>query len=429
MDIKFLYNLYLNHRKISTDSRNILPGCLFFALRGENYNGNLFAHDAIEKGAGAAVVDDDIPQSHPLIFRVGNVLQTLQRLAAYHRMQLGLKILAITGSNGKTTTKELCREVLSKKFRVFATEGNLNNHIGVPLTLLSMDSSVELGIVEMGANHPGEIAALCDIARPDYGLITNIGKAHLEGFGGIEGVAKAKGELFRHLMENGKTIFLNKGNSYLVPQVPESYPGTVAYNGPGGILAAQVCSNPFLSLNVIMNEKQIQIDTHLVGSYNVENVLAACAVGLRFGVDSGTVAEAVSAYRPSNNRSQLMDTGKNRIIMDAYNANPSSMAASIAEFLKFEGENKILILGEMREVGDSSTREHESIITNLKDSGVHNVICMGKAFENAAVNAGYKHAGTVDQLMQLLTDESPSGCLILIKGSRSNRLEKIIPLL
>ncbi|MBN1144457.1 MAG: UDP-N-acetylmuramoyl-tripeptide--D-alanyl-D-alanine ligase [Bacteroidales bacterium] len=429
MDNNFLYNLYLNHRKISTDSRNIIPGCLFFALRGENFNGNLFAHEAIEKGAGAALVDEDMPQPHPMIFRVDNVLQTLQQLAGYHRVQSGLKILAITGSNGKTTTKELCREVLSKKFRVFATEGNLNNHIGVPLTLLSMDSSVELGIVEMGANHPGEIAALCEIARPDYGLITNIGKAHLEGFGGIEGVAKAKGELFRHLMENGKTIFLNRGNSYLVPQVPESYPGTVEYNGSEGVSALQWESNPFLCLNVVMGEKQIQINTHLVGSYNIENVLASCAVGLHFDIAPDAIAAAVSAYRPSNNRSQLIDTGKNKVIMDAYNANPSSMAASISEFLKFEGGNKILILGEMREVGDSSIREHESIIASLKEKGVGHVICMGKAFENAALNAGFKHAGTIDQLMQMLTDDPPCGYLILIKGSRCNRLEKIIPLL
>lgn len=429
MDIKFLYNLYLNHRKISTDSRNITPGCLFFALRGENFNGNLFALEAIEKGAVASVTDQDLPYSHPMIFRVDDALQTLQQLAGYHRMQSGFKILAITGSNGKTTTKELCREVLSKKFRVFATEGNLNNHIGVPLTLLSMNGNIEVGIVEMGANHPGEIAALCEIALPDCGLITNVGKAHLEGFGGIDGVAKAKGELFRHLMENGKTIFLNKGNSFLIPQVPESYAHTVVYNGPGGIIAERVSGDPFLNLRLTLQGEQMEISTHLVGSYNAENVLAACAVGLYFGIAPESAAEAVSAYRPSNNRSQLIDTGKNRVIMDAYNANPSSMSASITEFLRFEEKNKMLILGEMREVGDSSTQEHENIISNLKEKGAGNVICMGKAFENAARNAGYKHAGTIDQLIQMLTNDPPSGCLILIKGSRSNRLEKIIPLL
>lgn len=429
MDIKFLYNLYLNHRKISTDSRNITPGCLFFALRGENFNGNLFALEAIEKGAAASVTDEDLPQSHPMIFRVDDVLQTLQQLAGYHRMQSGIKILAITGSNGKTTTKELCREVLSKKFRVFATEGNLNNHIGVPLTLLSMNSNMEVGIVEMGANHPGEIATLSEIARPDYGLITNIGKAHLEGFGGIEGVAKAKGELFSHLMENGKTIFLNKDNSYLAPLVPESYTNTVVYNGPGGIVAERVAGDPFLRLSVKLKGEPMDISTHLVGSFNAENVLAACAVGLYFGISPDEIAQSVSAYRPSNNRSQLIDTGKNRVIMDAYNANPSSMAASIAEFMKFEGKNKLLILGEMREVGDSSIHEHESIISGLKEKGADKVICMGKAFENAACDAGYQYAGTIDQLMQLLTNNPPSGCLILIKGSRSNRLEKIIPLL
>jgi len=429
MDLKLLYDIYLKNRIVSTDSRNITHGCLFFALKGDNFNGNSFAMEAIEKGAFAAIVDEDLPQHHNQIIRVDDVLTTLQRLAGYHRMQSGITILAITGSNGKTTTKELCRAVLSRQYEVYATAGNLNNHIGVPLTLLSMNNDIEIGIVEMGANHPGEIGFLCEIAKPDYGLITNIGKAHLEGFGDIQRVASAKGELFSYLIRNEKTIFLNEGNPYLLPLVSGDYIKIVRYNGSSGLKLVNHKSSPLLSLKASYGNEILDISTNLVGSYNIENVLAACCVGLQFGITADEIARAIPAYQPGNNRSQLINTGKNTVFMDAYNANPSSMSAAINEFLQFEGQKKLLILGEMLEVGDFSIQEHENLVACLKQQGVRNVICMGKAFEQAAKSAGYKYAETIDQLNEMLLLERPNGYFVFVKGSRSNRLEKVISLL
>jgi UDP-N-acetylmuramoyl-tripeptide--D-alanyl-D-alanine ligase len=429
MDIKSLYELYLKNRIVSTDSRNITPGCLFFALKGDQFNGNHFANEAIEKGAIAAVVDESPAKPHTGIIEVKDVLTILQQTAVYHRKQSGITILAVTGSNGKTTTKELCKAVLATKYKVRATEGNLNNHIGVPLTLLSMGSDVEIGIVEMGANHPGEIGALCEMAKPDYGLITNIGKAHLEGFGGIEGVAKAKGELYDHLMKNRKTLFLNAGNSYLLSLVPAGYPEVVRYNGNTGLTAVSQSGGPLLKLKVTSGTEETEINTNLVGSYNTENVLASCAVGIRFGISLKAIAGAIESYQPVNNRSQLINTGRNIVIMDAYNANPSSMSAAINEFIMSGERNKMLILGEMREVGDNSEREHEEIIALLKGNNVNNVICVGKAFEQPARHADYKYAGGIDQLSEMLRSEPVEGYYILVKGSRSNRLEKVIALL
>jgi UDP-N-acetylmuramoyl-tripeptide--D-alanyl-D-alanine ligase len=430
MDIKLLYELYLQKRMVSTDSRNIIPGSVFFALKGENFNGNLFAWNAIEKGAIAAVVDEDLPQEDSRLIRVENVLSALQQLASYHRRHSGITILSITGSNGKTTTKELCKAVLSKKFKVHATQGNLNNHIGVPLTLLSMPDDCQIGIIEMGANHPGEIASLCEIAQPDYGLITNIGKAHLEGFGGIQGVAKAKGELFNYLLKHEKVLFLNEGNPYLLPLVPENYGKVVRYNGENGLKITRCVSNPLLNIHISDDRNfSLQIQTNLAGSYNAENVLAACSVGIQFGISPNGIMDAIQEYTPMNNRSQLIKTSRNTIFMDAYNANPSSMSAAIGEFLKFEGQRKLLILGEMREVGDSSLSEHEEIIDQLKKQEVKNVICVGKAFESFALKAGYQYAPTIDELNDFLTKTSLSGYFIFVKGSRSNHLEKVIPLL
>jgi UDP-N-acetylmuramoyl-tripeptide--D-alanyl-D-alanine ligase len=429
MDIKLLYDIYLKNRIVCIDSRNVSRGCLFFALKGDNFNGNSFAIEAIEKGAFAAIVDEDLPQHHNQIIRVDNVLTMLQRLAGYHRVQSGITILAVTGSNGKTTTKELCKAVLSEKFEVYATEGNLNNHIGVPLTLLAMDKDVEIGIVEMGANHPGEIGFLCEIAKPDYGLITNIGKAHLEGFGGIQGVAKAKGELFNYLICNRKTIFLNEGDPYLPPLVPVGYAETLFYNGKSGLKLINSKSNPFLSLKAGNGKEVLDINTNLVGNYNTENVLAACCVGLHFGVTAKEITRAIHACQPANNRSQLINTVKNTVFMDAYNANPSSMSAAIIEFLKFKGEKKMLILGEMREVGDASPHEHERLVDYLKQKGVNDVIFIGKAFEQSAKRAGYKYTETINQLKELLLTEPLNGFFVFVKGSRSNRLEEVLTLL
>lgn len=379
----------------------------------------------MEKGASAAVVDEDIPYVDPRIIRVENVLTSLQHLATYHRQKLALPVLAITGSNGKTTTKELCKAVLSRKYKVHATQGNLNNHIGVPLTLLSIDNDCEFAIIEMGANHHGEINSLCTIAIPDYGLITNIGKAHLEGFGGIEGVARAKGELIRYLMTGSKTIFLNGGNQYLAGQVPAGYANVIRYNTPGGLTADKVSVDPFLSFTV-RNGITTEIRTNLAGGYNTENVLAALAVGLHFKIPLNDIKNAINLYVPRNNRSQIIKTGHNTVFMDAYNANPSSMSAAIEEFFKTGDLHKMLILGEMKEMGDTAEAEHEEIISLLRKHGAENVYCVGKAFEKSAVAAGYRYVSSVDQLTQLLAGNPPQGFYIMVKGSRSNQLEKIL---
>jgi UDP-N-acetylmuramoyl-tripeptide--D-alanyl-D-alanine ligase len=429
MDIKQLYDYYLASRVVSTDSRNISPGCIFFALKGEHFNGNTFASEAIEKGALAAIVDEVPEKQNPKIIRVDHVLTALQQLARYHRMRLGIPVLAITGSNGKTTTKELCKTVLSESYKVYATEGNLNNHIGVPLTLLSIDDTVEFGIIEMGANHPGEITLLCEIAQPDYGLITNVGKAHLEGFGGIQGVALAKGELFGHLIERGKTLFVNEGNAYVRELIPGSYSKTVWYNGSQGPRIQSMTGDPFLNLRIADKNVTIEIKTGLLGGYNAENVLAAYCVGLHLGIRAELIKHAIQEYRPRNNRSQLLDTGKNKIFMDAYNANPSSMHAAISEFLQFNDPRKLLILGEMRELGDSTQSEHENIVILLKEKGVKEVIFVGEAFRKPALEAGYQYTESVDKLNELLSATPLSGYFVFIKGSRSNKLENVIPLL
>jgi len=425
MDINTLYNVFLENRTVSTDSRNIKPGYVFFALKGENFNGNLFAMDALEKGASVVVVDEELSFSDSRIIRVDNVLLTLQQLASHHRMMLEIPVLAITGSNGKTTTKELCKEVLSTKFKVHATEGNLNNHIGVPVTLLSMKRDCELAIIEMGANHHGEIDVLCDIAQPDYGLVTNVGKAHLEGFGGIEGVARAKGELIRFLVRNSKTIFLNAGNPWLANQVPDDYQNVIRYNSGGGLMAYDVSGDPYLSLSV-KNGVDTHIKTNLAGRYNAENVLAAFAVGLHFGIPTESISDAISGYQPKNNRSQIIKTERNTIFMDAYNANPSSMAAAVAEFLKTGESRKMIVLGEMREVGEGSEAEHAEIAAILKKHHIENAILVGEAFEKAAISGGFKYTKSVDELCMQLKEDPPEGFYIMVKGSRSNRLEKVI---
>jgi UDP-N-acetylmuramoyl-tripeptide--D-alanyl-D-alanine ligase len=429
MKIEELYKIYLQSRLVSTDSRKISPGSIFFALKGENFNGNQFALQAIEQGALAAIVDEEPATPHTGIYRVDDVLSTLQKLAAFHRKQIGIPILAITGSNGKTTTKELCKAVLSRKFNVYATTGNLNNHIGVPLTLLAMNDQVELGIVEMGANHPGEIRNLCAIACPDMGVITNVGKAHLEGFGSLEGVARAKGELFEHLRANHKTIFINDGNEYVRKLVPDSYTPVIHYNSESGPRVINKKSNPFLELDINVSNQNYLLKTNLLGGYNAENVLAAFCVGTHMGMAPGDIKDAIESYKPQNNRSQFIESGKNRLFMDAYNANPSSMFAAVDEFLLTGEDKKLLILGEMREVGDSSYKEHKALIDHLKEKNVELAICIGKSFETAIAGTGYTYFETVEQLIGYLKEHPLTGFYILIKGSRANRLEKLLEVL
>ncbi|MBN2482559.1 MAG: UDP-N-acetylmuramoyl-tripeptide--D-alanyl-D-alanine ligase [Bacteroidales bacterium] len=429
MDIAALYQIYLKHRLICTDTRKIERNCMFFALKGAKFNGNDFATEALEKGAGIAVVDDPKLAFDSRLIRVPDVLSTLQQLSALHRKKSGFKILAVTGSNGKTTTKELCRAVLSRRYKVRATEGNFNNHIGVPLTLLSMDPGTEWGIVEMGANHPGEIRSLCEIAQPDYGLITNIGKAHLEGFGNVENVLRAKGELFSYLVKHGKTLFVNEGDPYVKRLIPDKYDKCLYYNGGKGIYAHHISSNPFVEMKIVAGDRILVISTQLIGRYNAENVLAAYCVGLHLGIPDDEISDAVNAYRSHGYRSQMITTERNRIFMDAYNANPSSMLAAINEFLAYPDQGKFVILGEMKEVGARSAEEHRDILSLLRGHGIRDVICVGESFSIPSGETDCLYFGNVDALKDYLQINPLSGRFIFIKGSRSNRLEQILELL
>ncbi len=429
METGELYSLYLQHPDICTDSRKIKQGCLFFALRGASFDGNDFAREALEKGAARVVVDSSALPRDERVVKVQDALAALQQLATYHRKKTRMTVIALTGSNGKTTTKDLCRAVLGRKYRTAATEGNLNNHIGVPLTLLSMNGNTEAGIVEMGANHPGEISRLCDMAQPDMGIITTIGKAHLEGFGDIEGVTKAKGELFDYLSLHGGLLLVNRGDERISLLAEGREGRKIYYNGAGGLQAEAVRADPFLSFEAVDGQRRIHFSTRLAGRYNVANVLAACCLGIHLGVPDEEIAGAVNAYVPDSNRSQYIRTERNEIYMDAYNANPTSMRAAIDEFLSSGRKKKLLILGEMKELGDHASMEHIIILRYLKEKGMQEVICVGKAFCGAVGDTGYRHFEEPGELMQYLKDNPPAGRYIFVKGSRSNQLENLLPLL
>jgi len=422
-----LYKLYKEHAMISTDSRNIVAGCLFFALKGENFNGNHFALQAIAAGAAYAIVDEAALPEHPQLIKVVDVLDTLQQLALYHRRQLNIPIVAITGTNGKTTTKELTAQVLSVKFKVGVTRGNLNNHIGVPLTLLSMDNATQIGVVEMGASHSGEIAALCRIAEPDYGLITNVGKAHLEGFGSLEGVKKTKGELYDFLVKHEGVILFNADNPLLTDMVMERQAQRVVRYGTtvrNTILLPTDAEHPFLRLSV---QGYPDIPTCLIGSYNTDNVLAALAVAQQFGINPDQAAEAISHYQPTNNRSQLLQKGDYTFIMDAYNANPTSMAAAIENFFRLQERNKWAILGDMLELGKETAVEHQNIIQLLQEKQLQNIFLVGHHFMEANNDKHFQAFRSVDDLITHLQDHPlPQQATILLKGSRGIRLEKMV---
>ena len=356
-NISDLYSVFRKHNQVSTDSRQIIPGSIFFALKGDNFNGNKYAKAAIEAGAVCAVIDEAEYESKHT-FLVDDVLEALQQLALHHRKQFVIPVIAITGSNGKTTTKELTNAVLSQHFHVTATKGNLNNHIGVPLTLLGITNETEIAIIEMGANHRGEIASLCEIANPTHGLITNIGKAHLGGFGGYEGVIKAKGELYNFLRENNSIAFVNHDNPLLM-KLSEGM-NRVGYGTNKGLFASgRVNGNTSnLELDWISEKGIVRIKTNLIGDYNFENVMAAICIGSDLGVPCEKIKTTISSYNPSNSRSQAMKTGRNSIVLDAYNANPSSMKAAIENFIKLEATHKMVILGDMLELGDESLDEH-----------------------------------------------------------------------
>ena len=432
MNIEELHKIYLSCTTVTTDSRNCPEGSMFFALKGESFNGNRYAGKALEAGAKYAVVDEkDAKNGSDNIILVNDVLKTLQELAAYHREWLGIPIIAITGTNGKTTTKELTREVLKQKFNVKATEGNYNNHIGVPLTLLSFTKETEFGVVEMGANHPGEIGFLCNIAKPDFGLITNIGKAHLEGFGSIEGVMKTKGELYDYLSKNAGTIFVNKDNPYLNKMLPEDA-DTVFYgtSSNDGLVQGETAGKDFflkLKWKNNITGKKHELMTNLIGDYNLENVLAAVTTGCYFNVDEKNINNAIKEYIPSNNRSQYLQTDKNEILLDAYNANPSSMQKALENFKKIDGSNKALILGSMKELGADSEQEHRELIKKIKELNADKVFLVGNEFSpDLSLIPEALFFNGVEELAGYLDEHTLSGYKILVKGSRSNKLEKII---
>jgi len=421
-----IYQHYLKAHKVSTDSRKIEKDAVFFALKGENFDANDFALKVAEEGIASLVVADrkTLPKHERLII-VDDTLKALQDLAAYHRAQSKATVLSITGTNGKTTTKELVSAVLAKKYNIIHTMGNLNNHIGVPLTLLSIKPETEIAIVEMGANHPGEIEFLCHIADPDYGLITNIGKAHLEGFGSFEGVIKTKTELYRHIKANGKAVFVNQGNPLLWEQSEGQTRITYGRHCAADAPVAPGACNPYLS--VVWKKHLIQ--THLVGSYNFENVASAIAVGQYFKVDENDIIDALETYTPTNSRSQVIDTEKNRIVMDAYNANPTSMRAALINFANICGEQHLLILGDMRELGTASEDEHRNILALMKELGYKDAMLVGQNFCTYNENADWKTFAKVEDLYQYIETHPIEGKHILVKGSRSIQLEKVLPLL
>jgi UDP-N-acetylmuramoyl-tripeptide--D-alanyl-D-alanine ligase len=422
-----LYEIFLNNPVITTDSRKIIPGSIFFALKGTNFNGNSFAHSAISEGASYAIIDESQSPGNDQFILVDDVLTTLQQLATWHRKQLGLPIIAITGSNGKTTTKELTASVLKQKFKVDFTQGNLNNNIGVPLTLLTFTSNTEIGVVEMGANHPGEIEFLCNIAQPDFGLITNVGKAHLEGFGSFEGVIRTKSEMYRYLENTSGTIFIHDDNQHLTKVVGNKRKKITYGTQEGSWLKGEtIGSSPFLNLRVWFPSGILYFNTRIIGNYNFENILAATAIGKHFGVDPILIKKGIEEYVPSNNRSQFIKAGTNQIIMDAYNANPTSMKASISNFLAIDSPNKVVILGDMLELGEYSESEHQQIVNMLRNEPLIKVIIVGDEFCKVIIPEHFRIFKNVEDIAAFLSLNRVNESLILIKGSRGIGLEKIL---
>jgi UDP-N-acetylmuramoyl-tripeptide--D-alanyl-D-alanine ligase len=423
--IQELYSHFKASSGVSTDTRKIPENCLFFALKGDNFNGNTFAQEALEKGAKLAIIDEAEFVTNDRCFLVEDVLEALQALANFHRKELNIPIIGLTGSNGKTTTKELIACVLAKKYATYATTGNLNNHIGVPLTLLAINASHEIAVVEMGANHQKEIELLASIAEPTHGLITNVGKAHLEGFGGIAGVRKGKGELFDFLSETKGTVFINARSETLKSMAAErTFSETIYYLENDAIqLTAEAPFVEFLADNQL-------VTTHLTGGYNFENMVAAITIGQHFGVPQTDALAAIADYNPTNNRSQMMQRGSNTIIMDAYNANPSSMKVSIENFIQLKVENKIVILGDMRELGEESPAEHLALGKLIAAGCFQTVVLFGELMQDAlsALPNAYYFTDKFS-LHNWLIGKQIANATILIKGSRGVKLETVLPFL
>lgn len=417
-----LYEIFLTHRNICTDTRKIKPGDIFWALKGDNFDGNQFVGAALESGATLAITDDPtIYDAQKPMILVDDSLKELQMLARHHRQQYDIPVIAITGTNGKTTTKELMHAVLSRSFKVHATQGNLNNHIGVPLTLLSMPEETEIAIIEMGANHPHEITTLCNIAQPNFGMITNIGKAHLEGFGSYKGVIKAKSELYDFLIAQEGQIFINYDDRILRKNSAGCHAITYGSNNKAMTYGTALPGN--LTLSLTLNDQRV--NTQLTGEYNLNNALAAAAAGKRFGVLEQDIIAALEAYKPENNRSQIKDTAHNRLLLDAYNANPSSMEAAIRNFMALQADNKVMIAGDMLELGDAAEEEHSLIAGLIESAGFHAVYFVGPHFTKASTLPEAHCFDHVDKLTAYLKANPIEGCTILVKGSRGIQLEKI----
>ena len=447
MEIKELYQLYQQHPCITTDSRDCPEGSIFLALKGESFNGNKFALQALEKGCSYAIVDEDLENLDKLddrIIKVDDCLQTFKDLAREHRRQFDIPVIGITGTNGKTTTKELVAAVLSQKYNVLYTQGNFNNDVGVPKTLFRLTKEHEIAVIEMGASHPGDIKTLAETAEPTCGLITNVGKAHLQGFGSFEGVIKTKCELYDFLRtrEDG-LIFINADNDYLVDQIGDeeeiwlSPYSTDPENQYTCISGEIIACDPFLKfrwrepLMTLEEEgrstKWHKVQTQLIGSYNIDNLLAAIAIGINFGVDRKKICAALEGYTPSNNRSQMTVTEKNHLVVDAYNANPTSMQAALDNFRRMEVPHKMAILGQMGELGADSDAEHRQLVADLEASGFEEVWLVGDNF--ADIPCAFRKFHDVEEVKTAIREQQPEGRYILIKGSNSNKLFQLPELL
>jgi UDP-N-acetylmuramoyl-tripeptide--D-alanyl-D-alanine ligase len=427
MNIEALYTIFKASTGISTDTRKIAAGNIFFALKGPNFNGNLFAAQAFQMGAAYCIVDELAGVVNYNCIEVEDVLATLQLLATYHRVQLNIPVLAIGGSNGKTTTKELCAAVLSTQHKIFFTQGNLNNHIGVPLSLLSIQNGIQVAVLELGANHIGETALLCDIAQPDLGLITNNGKDHLEGYGSLEGVRKGNGELYEHLKRVGGTVFVSTLQEDLMSM--SSSLKRITYGSRKADISGDIISSsPFLKIKFESENKVFkEVTTNLVGEYNFENIMAAIAIGKYFKIRDENIIKALSNYKPSNNRSQWITKNGNGFIVDCYNANPSSMELAINNFSKMEGK-KMLIAGDMFELGDYSDAEHKNILQLITSKKIDSLVLVGKDFikANEAIPSTKNIFKNVEELKDWFSKQNISGYTILLKGSRGMKLEKLI---
>lgn len=420
--IEEIYRHFTQSYLVSTDSRKIEKGCVFVALKGERFDGNDFAYKVATDNVASCVIADrkDLPP-HERLFIVDDSLTALQELAKLHRKKNDIPLIGITGTNGKTTTKELIAAVLSQKYNIIYTQGNFNNHLGVPLTLLQIKPDTEMAVVEMGANHPFEIEQLCNIAEPDTGLITNIGKAHIEGFGSFEGVIKTKKELYDYLKAKNGSIFINKDNEILKDIADGIKSFSYGKGNDTDIHAEIVSANPYL----VVKWNDNVINTNLIGDYNFENVMAAIAVGSYFNIDNQLIINALEDYTPTNNRSQYIKSENNEIVMDAYNANPASMQHAIRNFRKICGDNALLILGDMGELGDESETEHTNILNLLNDLGLEDVILIGERFKKASDNKKHLNFLNVNDFIDYLLQHKISGKRILIKGSNFNHLEKL----